>query len=65
MTWTNDPVADAERYAAEQERQAANLPRCDFCNEPMTEDFYEINGENICEVCLDRFFKKDIGDYVS
>lgn len=65
MFFTDDPVADAARYAAEQEKELDKLPRCDYCDEPIQDDFYfSINGEVICEFCLDRFFRKDVSDYV-
>jgi len=65
LFYTDNPVADAERYAAEQEAKLDRLPVCCYCDEPIQDDFYyEINGENICECCLDRFFRKSVDDYV-
>lgn len=64
--WTDDPIADFERYDAEQQAQLDKLPVCTYCDEPVQDDFYyEINGEVICETCLDRFFRKSVEDYVS
>lgn len=63
--WTDDPIADFERHSAEQERRLDKLPVCDYCEEPIQDDFYYyINGESICETCLDRFFRKDVSEYV-
>lgn len=63
---TDDPVADFDRHDREQAKRLAQRPKCDYCNEHIQDDFYyEINGDVICEVCLDRFFRKDVEDYVS
>lgn len=65
MYFTDNPVADAERYMAEQEEELKKLPVCDFCNEPIQDDFYyDIESVIVCETCLDRFFRKDVSDYV-
>ena len=43
-------------HEAEQERQAAKLPRCSECDEPITEDYcYYINSEYICKDCMDNY----------
>ena len=59
MYITNDPIADFNRYDAEQERRYEELPECDYCGEKITDDYYyEINGDLICEDCLKRNFRK-------
>lgn len=58
---TDDPVADWERYVAEQEKRFAELPECDYCGHTITEGFYyEINGDTICEGCLNWNFRKSV-----
>lgn len=53
MYWTDDPVADAERYTAEQEAELEKLPKCSECGEPIqTDTYYEFNDELYCEHCL-------------
>ena len=48
-------------HEREQERRLARIPKCDYCDEPIQEDFYyEINGYVICETCMDRFFRKEV-----
>lgn len=65
MYYTNDLLADFARHDAEQQKELDKLPRCDYCDEPIQDDFYfSINYEVICESCLDRFFRKDVADYV-
>lgn len=65
MYRTDDPLADYDRYCDEQERELDKLPKCDYCNEPITDDFYfEINGDIICEECLKDNFRKAVDDYI-
>lgn len=35
MPWTDDPVADYDRYDAEQTRELEKLPRCSECDHPI------------------------------
>lgn len=66
MSYTDDPIADFARYDAEQEEQLEKMPVCCECDNPIQDEYcYEINGEVICETCLDRFFRKSVEDYVS
>lgn len=61
---TDNPVADAERYAAEQEKALEKLPECYECGEHIqTEKCYEINGELICPDCLERNHERNVEDY--
>lgn len=65
MFWSDDPVRDAERYFAEQDRQLERLPVCSYCEEPIQDEhFYLINGDAYCESCLDNHFRKHIEDYI-
>lgn len=41
---------------AEQNKQLARLPVCADCDEPIQDEFaYYINGEWICENCMDAY----------
>lgn len=56
MSWTDDPVADAERYYADQERRLAMGPRCSECDECIQSDYcYRINDVLICEDCIENY----------
>ena len=56
MYRTGDPVADYDRWEAEQQRKLEKLPRCSECDEPITDDYcYQINDELICEECIDNY----------
>lgn len=63
--WSDDPIRDAYRHDAEQEAKIEKLPKCDYCNETIQDDFcYEINGDIICEDCLVNNFRKSVEDYI-
>lgn len=54
--YTDDPIADFDAYDAEQNRRLAKLPICADCDEPIQDEFaYYINGEWICERCIDAY----------
>lgn len=58
---SDDPNADFDRWDADRERRLAELPECDYCGDPIQDDFYyEINGDIICRGCLDRNFRKEV-----
>lgn len=64
VRYTDNPVADFERYDREQQQKLAALPVCSECGEPIQDEyFYLINGENICEECL-KDYRKSVDDYV-
>jgi formylmethanofuran dehydrogenase subunit E len=59
MYYTDDPVADAERYIAEQDRRYRALPRCCRCGERFSEEEIEdINGFNYCTYCAKEFYEE-------
>ena len=61
MFWTNDPVADAERYAAEQEQKDGLRPICDGCSERIYDDeYYDIYDDIYCTDCLNKRFLKEV-----
>ena len=60
MYYTNDPVADAERYYADREKQLESRPICEHCGEHITDDFmFEINGFNVHEDCITDYCKEN------
>ena len=49
-----------EAHDAEQEKALAERYVCDYCGHPIQEDHhYEINGDFLCEGCLNEHFRKD------
>lgn len=58
MSWTDDPVADFHEWDAEQNANAAKLPRCCRCGERIEDDIcYRINDEIYCEDCHNDEFR--------
>lgn len=51
---------DAAR-AAEEER----LPTCDICGEHIHERMYRIDGETLCETCLEDKYGESVEDYMN
>lgn len=44
------------KHDAEQEKRLSKLPKCSECGEPIQEEScYFINGEYICESCMDNY----------
>ena len=65
MFYSDDPVRDFENHDRQQAKQMRELPVCADCDEPISDDFcYEINGEYICQWCMDSLHRKDVGDCV-
>ena len=65
--YTNNPVADAERYYTDQERKQeeweSKLPLCSECGKPIDEEFcWEIDGEIYHCDCADKLFCKRTED---
>lgn len=54
LYYTDNPVADAERYYNEKEEELEKLPKCNECGKPIQEETcYEIKGKYICENCME------------
>lgn len=62
---TGDPDADFMRLDMEQAMYEARLPVCDCCGEVINDDFYwEIDGEILCEDCLNERYRHYTDDFV-
>lgn len=65
MYYTDNPVADYERYSADQERELDRLPRCSECGEAIQDEYcYLINDEAICESCMVQNYRKPVDDLI-
>ena len=65
MEYTDNPVADAERYMAEQERELQKLPKCSECGERITSDeCWVIENEIYCPECAEKLFCKWTENYI-
>lgn len=61
MRYIQDNYDRFEQHEAEQQAYLDKLPRCSECDEPITDEYcYEINGEYICEECLERNYRKSV-----
>ena len=61
MFYTDNPILDAANYYAEQEAQLERLPVCSECGEYIQGEYcYEIDGEYICEECLESNHRKTV-----
>ncbi len=60
MYFTDDPARDAERWEDEKKR-TRQVETCDLCGDYIVDYYYEIDGDKVCECCLDRLFKHDVG----
>ena len=65
MQYSDDPVADFERYDAEQEEEREKLPICYECKEEIDDDYvWDIEGTLYCDKCIEKLYKKPIEDYI-
>ena len=57
-----------ERWArrdAELEAELEARPKCSECEEHIQDDYcYEINGEVICEHCLNAYYRKSVEEII-
>lgn len=65
MGWTDDPAMDEMRHTQRKEDALEEYPTCGCCDEKIQDDyFYIINGEYVCQGCLDENFKVRTEDYI-
>lgn len=66
MCYSDDPCRDFDRYDADLQAELNRLPKCCCCDEEIQgEYYYEINGEIICEECLNEHHRKRVDEYLS
>lgn len=54
-----------DAHDREQGEKTEKLPTCYECDRPIDDDYcYEINGELICEACLNKNHRKWVDDYM-
>lgn len=63
--YTDNPLADFDRYDSEQIKRLMTYPKCAECGEPIQdEECYEIAGELICPDCLKDNHRRWTDDYI-
>lgn len=56
MSYTDNPLFDFDCYDREQQKRLDRLPVCADCGEAIQDELaYCINGEWICEHCMDSY----------
>lgn len=60
MYYTDDPVRDFLEYDRAQQIKQDRRPKCEICGEPLEEYAYLIDGQVICQECLDDNYKIEI-----
>ena len=53
IVFSDDPVRDADRHDAEQERWLKNRPICSICGEHIQDDSALYLDDWICDECVD------------
>lgn len=63
--WTDDPVRDAYAYERECQRRLSRYPKCECCDKYIVSDgFYRIGDENVCEECLESYYRVKTENYI-
>jgi formylmethanofuran dehydrogenase subunit E len=61
-----DPLDDFNRLDRKQAEAEARLPVCDECKQRINEeDYYDIDGEILCEECMKNRYKRSTEDYAN
>lgn len=60
MSYTDNPLADFDRYDEAQCKKEEKYPHCDYCGEPIYDSYYYIDSEIICQDCLEDNFKREV-----
>ena len=59
MFYSDNPLADFNRWDSEQSEWLAKLPKCSDCGEPIQEEFaYYIHDGWLCEHCVETCRKE-------
>ena len=64
--YSDDPALDFLRQDMEKERRLARLPICEGekCGKRIQdEDYYDVDGEILCEKCMKRKYRRFTEDY--
>lgn len=65
MIYTDDPLADFERYDRKLAREEAKLPVCCCCDNAIYDDYcIEFNDELYCFECIKKYYTKRTEDYI-
>ena len=62
MVFTDDPIRDSYRY---QDEQDSGNVTCDQCGQTVWNYIWMINGDRICEDCLNAQYRVDVDDILN
>ena len=62
--YSDDPIADFERYDRAQQEMEDKLPHCECCGEAIYEHVWEIDDEILCEDCARGKYVRNAEDYL-
>ena len=53
------------QWDAQREKSLSRLPKCGYCGEAITEDYFYIIGRTfVCESCLNKEHRQYLDDYI-
>lgn len=65
MPYTDDPIADFNKWDAEQESRRKMLPRCCECGKHIQDDeLFDVFGDLYCWDCAIKEFRRSTDDYI-
>lgn len=54
-----------DRHETERANAISRFPKCVYCDEHIFDDFlFDLDGDLVCETCLNENFKKHTEDYI-
>lgn len=66
MFYSANPYRDADRWIDMQEAMLEKLPKCDFCGEPIQDDYYyKIDKDTLCEECMKDEYRMSVEAYIN
>ena len=52
-------------HDAEQEEELEQLPKCDCCGNPIQDEhLWQINGDLLCEECMNDSYRRSTDEFV-
>lgn len=65
MPYTDDPIADFNKWDAEQENRRKMLPRCCECGKHIQDDeLFDVYGDLYCWDCAIKEFRRSTDYYI-
>ena len=66
LFYTSDPLLDFARHDREQAKREEQLPKCDYCNQPIQDErLFDIEGNLYHKECAADEFRRWTEDYIT